>query len=312
MKLLILSLFLLLIIPASSSVAQTLLPTFFEGTWKIENMEAYEVWEITEDEQMKGHSYRTRDGEQVITEYLEINHRNNQLIYTATVLNQNEGRGIDFILNRPDSLTWVFENPEHDFPKMILYQKRSDSEIYVEVSDGGERGFNFHMHRVPDLIQPFSLNAQTTPDELAPEDWFDFWLGTWDLTWEDADGTLAKGSNRIERILDGQVIKEHFKALSGVYEGFEGESYSVYNSRTGEWKQTWVDSNGSYLDFTGEFEDSNRIFKREGTAPDGQDILQRMAFYDITENSFTWDWEVSEDNSNTWKLRWRIFYERAD
>lgn len=162
------------------------------------------------------------------------------------------------------------------------------------------------------LIQINPVNAQTATDDLAPEAWFDFWLGNWDLTWEDADGTLAKGSNRIERILDGNVIKESFKALSGAYEGFEGQSYSVYNTRTGEWKQTWVDNNGGYLDFTGEFDGDKRIFKREGVAPGGGDILQRMVFCEITDDSFTWDWEVSEDNGITWQLRWRINYERMN
>ncbi len=159
--------------------------------------------------------------------------------------------------------------------------------------------------------QPNSLYAQTTTDEPSPETWFDFWLGTWDLTWEDADGTQAKGANQIERILDGNVIKENFKALTGSYEGFEGESYSVYNTRTGEWKQTWVDNDGDYLDFTGEKVGDKRIFQRKGIAPDGQEILQRMVFYGITDHSFTWDWEVSEDNGHTWQLRWRIYYKRS-
>lgn len=159
--------------------------------------------------------------------------------------------------------------------------------------------------------QPNTSHAQTTTDEPEPETCFDFWLGTWDLAWEDADGTPARGFNRIERILDGHVIKESFKALTGAYKGFEGESYSVYNTQTGVWKQTWVDNNGDYLDFTGEVHGDKRIFKRRGISPGGQEIFQRMVFYDITGDSFTWDWEVSEDNGDTWQLRWRIFYKRA-
>lgn len=154
--------------------------------------------------------------------------------------------------------------------------------------------------------------AQSGLSELEPEQYFDFWLGTWELTWEDADGNQGRGTNHIERVLEGNVIKENFEALSGAYEGFVGKSYSVYKSRTGEWKQTWVDNSGDYLDFTGEFEGDKRIFKREGINPEGEEILQRMVFYDITENSLTWDWKISEDNGETWQLRWRIFYERAE
>lgn len=137
--------FVMLTVPAFS---QASLPYFLEGTWKMENRELYEVWETPKNGQMNGYSYRIREGEEVITEYLEIKYRENDLIYTATVLNQNEGRGIDFVLNRPDSLTWSFENPDHDFPKVIQYQKRSDVEIYVRVSDGGERGFAYVMYKI--------------------------------------------------------------------------------------------------------------------------------------------------------------------
>lgn len=146
--------------------------------------------------------------------------------------------------------------------------------------------------------------------DLNPEAYFDFWVGDWALTWEDVDGDTARGTNRIERILDGKVIKENFEALSGNLKGFMGKSYSVFNPRTGKWKQTWVDNQSGYLDFTGRFEGDKRIFERKGVNPDGGEILQRMVFYDITENSFRWDWEVSEDDGTTWQLRWRINYIR--
>lgn len=154
--------------------------------------------------------------------------------------------------------------------------------------------------------------AQNGLSTLNPEAYFNFWLGEWELTWEDADGTTAHGTNYIERVLDGAVIKENFEAYSGSYEGFKGKSYSVYNPRTGQWQQTWVDNNSGYLDFRGEFEGDKRIFKRKHVNPQGQEILQRMVFYDITANSLTWDWEISEDSGQTWQLRWRIFYEKVN
>lgn len=40
------------------------------------------------------------------------------------------------------------------------------------------------------------------------ENQFDFWLGEWDVTW----GEEGKGTNRIERILDGKIIQENFSA----------------------------------------------------------------------------------------------------
>lgn len=154
--------------------------------------------------------------------------------------------------------------------------------------------------------------AQTSMDELKPENYFDFWVGNWELTWDEADGKVGKGTNRIERILGEKVIKENFEARSGSMKGFTGKSYSVYNPQSGEWKQTWVDNQGAYLDFEGEINGEKRIFKRKFTTPEGQEVMQRMVFYDIKENSFIWDWEVSQDNGETWQLQWRISYERTE
>lgn len=152
--------------------------------------------------------------------------------------------------------------------------------------------------------------AQTSLSKLEPAEYFDFWLGKWDLTWQASDGSTETGTNTIERILNDKVIKENFEATSGQLAGFIGKSYSVYNANTNEWKQTWVDNNGGYWDFVGKFEGDKRIFIRQGHNANGNPIMQRMVFYDITKNSFTWDWEKSTDNGATWQLQWKIAYRR--
>ena len=161
------------------------------------------------------------------------------------------------------------------------------------------------------LILGFQIGrAQISLSDLRPSEYFDFWIGEWKLSWQAQDGTTEYGTNTIERILDGKVIKENFEATSGQMKGFIGKSYSVYNSQSGEWKQTWVDNQGAYLDFVGKFQNDKRIFIREAKDANGNPILQRMVFYDITRDSFTWDWEKSTDNGNTWQLQWKITYRR--
>lgn len=114
----------------------------------MENREVYEEWEILNDGSLKGTSYRWVNGEEVTSEYLKIRKMGDQIIYTAIVPAQNKGRGIEFVLHQPDSLSYSFENPEHDFPKQIVYQLRSDTEIFVIVSDGGDQGFSYTMKKV--------------------------------------------------------------------------------------------------------------------------------------------------------------------
>nr|WP_288935161.1 hypothetical protein [uncultured Allomuricauda sp.] len=139
---------------------------------------------------------------------------------------------------------------------------------------------------------------------------FDFWVGKWDATWDEGNGKIGKGTNRITKTLDGKVIHENFQIIEGKSKGFKGTSISVYQPKLKRWKQAWADNNGGYYDFTGEFENNARIFKTQNIEKDGKLTTARMVFKDIKEDSFLWDWESSDDNGNTWKLLWRIHYKR--
>jgi uncharacterized protein YciI len=131
---------------ASMAFGQTNFPDFLSGTWKMENKEIFEHWDKLNNQHLKGFSYQLENGLIRVTEYLEIAQKGNDVVYTATVIDQNQGKGIDFKLIQTDS-TFVFENPNHDFPKRISYQKLSDKDIFVQVSDGNQGGFSYNMHR---------------------------------------------------------------------------------------------------------------------------------------------------------------------
>lgn len=164
------------------------------------------------------------------------------------------------------------------------------------------------------LILALAIPAlpQTAPPPnpcLAPEQkQLDFWVGEWSLTWpSDKPGTLDHGTNTIRRILDGCVVEENFSAESSGH--LRGRSVSLFEPQSGKWKQTWVDNEGSYLDFTGQFEIGQMILMRSATR-NGQPTLQRMVFKNITPNEFDWSWESSSDSGKTWQVNWPIHYKR--
>ena len=133
-----------------------------------------------------------------------------------------------------------------------------------------------------------------------PENQFDFWLGKWDVTW----GEGERGTNHVLRIMDDKVIQENFSAPS-----FNGMSVSVYDKERKVWCQTWVDNNGTYLDFTGTFNDGKMILQRDAIVR-GEACKQRMVWYEIQTDNFEWNWERSDDEGKTWKVLWNIHYTR--
>lgn len=137
---------------------------------------------------------------------------------------------------------------------------------------------------------------------------FDFWVGEWDLTWPgDKPNEVAHGTNSIKRIMDGCVVQENFSA--GESGHLRGTSVSMFDLNSGKWKQTWVDNEGGYLDFVGEYKEGQMILQREAIRG-GTKILQRMVFKNITANEMDWSWEASSDGGKTWQVNWPIHYKR--
>jgi hypothetical protein len=136
---------------------------------------------------------------------------------------------------------------------------------------------------------------------------FDFWVGDWEVHWQNPDSSFTYGSNLIEKILDGTVIQENF---NDSISGFKGTSISVFSSADSTWHQAWADNAGGYFDFYGIIEGETRIFQTKGKDLNGVVFLQRMVFSDIKNDSFTWNWENSKDGGETWTLVWQIFYNR--
>jgi hypothetical protein len=156
------------------------------------------------------------------------------------------------------------------------------------------------------LVNICFAQSEKTTFSLKDSTLFDFWVGEWDLTWKNADGSIGKGTNRIEKTLDGKVIQENFRDVKG----FKGTSLSVFNPQKFTWHQAWADNGGGYFNFIGDIDGEKRIFKTQPRESNGKTVILRMVFYDIKPESLTWDWERSDDGGQTWNLSWRINYKR--
>lgn len=93
-----------------------------------------EHWMAPAGGSMIGMGRTVAGGRTVEFEYLRIEERGDQIYYVASP----KGRcpGTDFKLTPLSGQEAIFENPEHDFPKRIMYRKNSDGSLTATI-DGG-------------------------------------------------------------------------------------------------------------------------------------------------------------------------------
>jgi hypothetical protein len=125
--------------PARGTLAQL---TWLAGTWTgAEGPISFEErWTPSAGGAMLAVS-RTLKGDRLVAfEFLRIVERDGGLVYIA----QPGGRPpTEFTLTAITADSATFENPTHDFPKMIRYTKRADGSLEARVSDSGQKAETF-------------------------------------------------------------------------------------------------------------------------------------------------------------------------
>ena len=112
--------------------------SWIAGAWETApgaKRQSEEHWTTAAGATMMGMS-RTVAGEKTVEfEYLRIEQRADGIYYVAHP--KARCPATDFKLTRASANELVFENPQHDFPKRIIYRKGADDSLTASV-DGGE------------------------------------------------------------------------------------------------------------------------------------------------------------------------------
>lgn len=109
------------------------------GNWQMEKKNGLllESWQQDNDSTFSETSYlQNTSGERKLLEKVQIIMRDNQLYYVPTVADQNNQQPIKFLITTSSKNHFVAENPEHDFPKRIMYEMRGKDSLYARI-DGG-------------------------------------------------------------------------------------------------------------------------------------------------------------------------------
>ncbi|KPM47492.1 DUF6265 family protein [Jiulongibacter sediminis] len=114
------------------------------GSWQRTNdedgRETFESWSKQNDSNYYGLGYTLSEGDTVFREDLRIFRKDSSWVFEVTGVNEDPTL---FIFTQSDSVSFLAENPENDFPKAIEYKKTKEG-FHAEVkSDEMSIGFDF-------------------------------------------------------------------------------------------------------------------------------------------------------------------------
>jgi hypothetical protein len=157
------------------------------------------------------------------------------------------------------------------------------------------------------FVSPAFAEKETPPgcDEVGTYGALDFWVGEWNVY----VGDERVGSNRIEKILGGCAVLEHWRGAGG------GEGKSLFFvAGDGSWKQVWVtewatrpggvkEKTFQAMDSPGEVRFQGRIVR-----PDGSSYLDRTTLTRLPSGNVRQVIETSTDEGKSWTAGFDAVY----
>lgn len=125
---------------------------WFLGNWENVTKESVsrEIWTQKNDSTLVGESFTTVEKDTVFYEKMDLVQRNDSLICIISVRDQNKEKPVSFYMTKSTDSQIVFENPKHDFPNKIEYNKVGNDSIFAKIcgtENGKETSIDFPMKR---------------------------------------------------------------------------------------------------------------------------------------------------------------------
>jgi len=133
--------------PATRSLSEL---AWMSGNWQSASggrAQVEEHWTTPGGATMMGMSRTVAGDKTVEFEYLRLEQRADGIYYVAHP--KASCPGTDFKLTSATATEAVFENPQHDFPKRIIYRKSGDDTLTASIDGGaGTKAMAFPMKRM--------------------------------------------------------------------------------------------------------------------------------------------------------------------
>jgi hypothetical protein len=137
----------------------------------------------------------------------------------------------------------------------------------------------------------------------------DFWLGSWRVV----ENGKPAGSNRIEKIMSGCAVVEHWKGV----DGSEGQSLFHHEPGSARWVQVWVTDRATLpggakeKTLVARLKDGALRFEGEVPAANGGTRLDRTTLVPLKDGTVHQRIEISSDRGLTWKTVFDASYVRG-
>jgi hypothetical protein len=112
---------------------------FLTGDWitTTEGADVRESWGPPRGDVMLGTSHTVVEGRTAFFEYVRIESRSSGIVFLASPLGRDPPTAFSLVESDRDRV--VFENPAHDFPQRVIYEKKGDRLLgRIEGTEGGK------------------------------------------------------------------------------------------------------------------------------------------------------------------------------
>jgi hypothetical protein len=125
---------------------------WLNGWWQSSTPEGvvFEQWTVAGDA-LTGKGGFIKGTDTMVAETILLETAGKDIMYIPTVRGQNNDQPVPFKLSYASADSFVFENPEHDFPSVISYRKLSGNALRARISgkiNGEEQAESFELNRV--------------------------------------------------------------------------------------------------------------------------------------------------------------------
>jgi hypothetical protein len=106
------------------------------GKWenKSDDGNLLEIWRKVNDSLFIGESYFIKENDTLHSENIELKQHGEALYYTTTIQGQNDDKPVTFKQNVEIAKQLVFENPNNEYPRKIVYKPFEKDHLLIEIS----------------------------------------------------------------------------------------------------------------------------------------------------------------------------------